>query len=412
MYPPPTSKTQMGIQLAQQGRRQEALAYLRQAVQMELPNAEVWLWLAHVSPDINEYRNCVYQALLLDANHSTARQMQTALNQSGGQANPAYSGYSAYPAYASSQPAAMSQPAYGAGGGYSLGSSQPLYADNALINNLERKRNRGRRVRRWTTLLVFFGMLIGCGVGLRFLFLSDAFEDWFYNLSWFDDSHTVHFTVNAADDVTQWEVEVDVPETWLLADERVESWRRTRDRLKSEYPLADGTPTIWESVEADISQIAVDPTNGVVQPPVTLIETDTEAIDRDGQNIARLQLTQIKAYPPGIQGDDCQKMNAMTQVDQATLQPQADSQVSYKVQTQANDRCIYVLYYRSEDGPSQLVETIYVLKVPVDDSTYAEWQLTVLDQSDADYANAINKIIETLQVTASINPIPTPEIVN
>ncbi len=409
MYP--TSKTQMGIQLAQQGRRQEALAYLRQAVQSEPPNAEVWLWLAHVSPDINEYRNCVYQALLLDANHPVARQMQTALNQPSGQPNPAYSGYSAYPTYPASQPAATSvaQPAYGT---YSLGSSQPFYTDNALINNLERKRNRGRRVRRWIALLFFFGMLIACGVGLRFLFLSDAFEDWFYNLSWFDNSRAVHFTVNAADNVTQWEIEVDVPETWLLADERVESWRSTRDRLKTDYSLADGSPTIWESVEADISQIVVDPTNGVVQPPVTLIETDGDAIDRDGQNIARLQLTQIKTYPPGIQGDDCQKMNAMTQVDQATLQPQADSQVSYKVQNQANGRCIYVLYYRNENGPSQLAETVYVLKVPVDDLTYAEWQLSVLEQSRADYESAINKIIDTLQVRASVNPMPTPEIVN
>src|SRR5512146_2657707 len=111
MYPPP--KTQMGLQLAQQGRRQEALAYLRQAVQTEPPTPEVWLWLAHVSPDINEYRNCVYQALLLDANHPTARQMQAALNQSsGGQNNPSYS---AYPA---SQPAPMPLQQSGPAGGY------------------------------------------------------------------------------------------------------------------------------------------------------------------------------------------------------------------------------------------------------------------------------------------------------
>ncbi len=395
MYSP--SKTQMGIQLAQQGRRQEALAYLRQAVQTEPPNAEVWLWLAHVSPDINEYRNCVYQALLLDANHPTARQMQSALGQPGAQPSP-------NPSYAAAQPAAQTV--------YGSSVSQPLYTDNALINNLERKRNRGRRVRRWTALFLFFGILISCGVGLRFLFLSEAFEDWFYNLSWFDNSHAVNFTINAADNVTQLDIEVSVPETWLLADERVESWRSTRDRLKSEFALADGTPTIWENVEADVSQIVVDPTNGVVQPPITLIETDADAIRRDGQNVARLQLMQITPYPQNTQGNDCQKIRALAQVDQTTLQPQAGSQVSYKVQEQDNNRCIYVVHYRNDSGTSALVEHVYVLIVPADDGSYAEWQLTVLDQSHTDYENDINKIIETLQVTASINPIPTPEITN
>lgn len=408
MYP--SSKTQMGIQLAQQGRRQEALAYLRQAVQTEPPNPEVWLWLAHVSPDINEYRNCVYQALLLDANHPTARQMQSALGQTGAQPgpNPAYGGYSAHAAI---PPAAMpaAQTVYGPSG---VNVSQPLYADNALINNLERKRNRGRRVRRWAALCLFFGMLISCGVGLRFLFLSEAFEDWFYNLSWFDNSHAVNFTINAADNVTQWDIEVSVPETWLLADERVESWRSTRDRLKSEFALADDTPTIWENVETDVSQIVVDPTNGVVQPPITLIETNADAIRRDGQNVARLQWMQVTPYPQNTQGNDCQKIRALAQVDQTNLQPQAGSQVSYKVQEQDNNRCIYVVHYRNESGTSELIEHVYVLIVPADDGSYAEWQLTVLDQSHTDYENDINKIIETLQVTASINPIPTPENTN
>lgn len=70
-----------GIAFAQSNQRLEALSFLRQSVQSEPPHPEVWLWLAHVSPDINEYRNCVYQALKLDAYHMVARQMQEALSQ-------------------------------------------------------------------------------------------------------------------------------------------------------------------------------------------------------------------------------------------------------------------------------------------------------------------------------------------
>jgi hypothetical protein len=81
----PMQNALTGIQLAQSGRKAEALAYLREAVHREPANAEVWLWLAHVTPDVREYQNCVYQALHLSPNHVIARQMQAALMQSTGQ---------------------------------------------------------------------------------------------------------------------------------------------------------------------------------------------------------------------------------------------------------------------------------------------------------------------------------------
>jgi hypothetical protein len=416
MVSPPNSKTQMGIQLAQQGRRQDALAYLRQAVQVEPANPEVWLWLAHVSPDINEYRNCIYQALMLDPNHPTALQMQGALNQAVGQqpsySQPAYpnpnSGYQ--PNFASvPSPQVYNPPSYGTAPNYGSGASQPLYTDNALLHNLERQRRRGRRLRRWVALFLFFGMLIGCGVGLRFLLVSEMFKDWFYGLEWFNERQTVNFDIDAADNVTQWAVEVSVPETWLLADNRVQTWRDTRDVLKTEFALADGTPSIWEGVEADISEIEVDPTTGIVEPPVTLIETDRDAIQRDGQHIVRLQLMKISPYPTGTQGDGCQRIRALSQVEASTLQPQAGSEVSYKVQTQNDGHCIYVIHYENETGAAELPEHVYVLKVPAGDDSYAEWQLIVLDQSHADYLDDINEVIESLQVTERIIPAATPD---
>jgi hypothetical protein len=77
----PLSNAITGIQLAQNGRKMEALAYLREAVRREPINAEVWLWLAHVTPDAQEYQNCVYQALVLAPNHVIARQMQDVMMQ-------------------------------------------------------------------------------------------------------------------------------------------------------------------------------------------------------------------------------------------------------------------------------------------------------------------------------------------
>lgn len=121
-----------GIQLAQQGQKMEALAYLREAVQREPVNAEVWLWLAHVTPDLHEYQNCVYQALLLSPNHQTARQMQDALMQTDRMTTPQFSG----------------------------GTSQM----NPDVLQSAQKRQRRRRIWRRVLILAIIGFLLG-GIG-------------------------------------------------------------------------------------------------------------------------------------------------------------------------------------------------------------------------------------------------------
>lgn len=118
-----------GIQLAQQGRKMEALAYLREAVQREPVNAEVWLWLAHVTPDIHEYQNCIYQALVLSPNHQTARQMQDALMQTNSMPVSQFSG-----------------------------STSPM---NPVVLQSAQKRQRRRRIFRRVLILAVIGFLLG-----------------------------------------------------------------------------------------------------------------------------------------------------------------------------------------------------------------------------------------------------------
>src|SRR5574341_827048 len=76
----PGPNAQTGIELARQGRKVEALAYLRRAVTSEPATAEVWLWLAHVTSDLNEYQNSVQHALRLEPDHLTARRMKADLD--------------------------------------------------------------------------------------------------------------------------------------------------------------------------------------------------------------------------------------------------------------------------------------------------------------------------------------------
>lgn len=147
---PNYSNARTGIELARAGRRWEALAYLRQAVQNEPPHPEVWLWLAHVSNDLNEYRNCVYQALQLDAYHMVARQMQEALGLMA--RDSAYQ--QAYPAVAPAGTSPYGQPyaAY----------ATPVSADTPPTIRKGRKRRRFLL----RVIIALAGLAIGIGLAM------------------------------------------------------------------------------------------------------------------------------------------------------------------------------------------------------------------------------------------------------
>jgi hypothetical protein len=413
MYPPPLPNAQTGIQLAQQGRTRDALAYLRQSVQTEAATADVWLWLAHVSPDINEYRNCVYQALLLEPHHAIARRMQEALNQlaypSPAQSYPGSPYPTAYssatpPAYQPALPA-VGQPAYAAlpyspYRPYPADASPRLAADEEIIAAVERNKRRRKRLRRWAALLVILLALVGISAGLRVLLASDEFTDWLNDLPWFDDSQTLSFTLDGAE-AAQWRFEVTAPPGWRLADTRIQSWRDARDRLKTEFPPENGELSVWEKVETDLSQITVEPEIGLLQPPITLIETDTAAARRDSQNLIWLQLIRLAALPEGIQGSSCEVMDTLAADELDDLRvtdEQFDNVVDSGVQEQDGGQCIYVVHYRDLSPLTGLYEHIYVLKTLAGDGFYSEWHLTVVDRDHERYQHDIERVIETLSV--------------
>ncbi|NJL93292.1 MAG: hypothetical protein HC915_05950 [Anaerolineae bacterium] len=171
--------SQTGIQLAQQGRKPEALGYLRHAVLTETVNAEVWLWLAHVTPDMREYQNCVVQALRLQPDHATALRMQANLD-------------------------------FRAQG-------RPVVAPTQEIGRLE---NAFRRQRRWRRWLILLNALLLLAVGVRVAVLlaenisADDLRTW---LPFFDDTRRIQFTVG--DEAGALSFQVEVPRSWYLADE-------------------------------------------------------------------------------------------------------------------------------------------------------------------------------------------------
>jgi hypothetical protein len=148
----PMQNALTGIQLAQAGRKMEALAYLREAVQREPVNAEVWLWLAHVTPDGREYQNCVYQALHLEPHHVIARQMQAALMQSTNQPPVAPQMYQQPPASQPTGPAPYQSPP----SGYQTGQINPDFLKR--VGQLQR--------RRWLVRRVMIIAAVGAALGI------------------------------------------------------------------------------------------------------------------------------------------------------------------------------------------------------------------------------------------------------
>ncbi len=327
--------TWTGIHLAQSGKRAEALAHLRQAIQYETPNAEVWLWLAHVTPELEEYRYCVAQALTLDPGHVIARQMQAILTQL----------YTTPPQQ-----------------------TQSLVVDPALVASMERQ-HRTRRQRRFFITLLLMALLGGLGaVGALVLSTQDDAETT-------PTIHTLEFTTSTN---LTWRFEVQIPDSWLLADENSSEWLGVRDQLPDDIVMT----------EADLSSISVDASNGDVSPPPTIV--DTQFTD----NPLWLQLAYIKNV--GAQIDTCEDMQQWA--DQTAL---SGSVLESEVVQQDGEQCIFMVHFRDTSPNSGLIEHKYVLHVPIGATTIAEWHLTTTDDQHEWYADDIQQVIETLHAIKS-----------
>lgn len=333
---------QTGIQLAQSGRRTEALDYLRRAVQQPntTTNAEVWLWLAHVTPDLQEYRHCVAQALMLNPTHPIASQMQSALQP----ATP-------YPV-----------------------SPPPL---ESAVTYIEAKPQNRRRVRRRLLLLLILSL-----AGLAaILLLRQNTQDKTSSLA----THTLSITANNR------VFQIEVPQTWLVADKSDPAWQAARQSLENEWP----TLSAWGSAEVDLTRITVQP-NGFVQPPVTIIETAAEAIAHDQNNPLRLQWIKVIA---GITDTTCAGVQAYAEAQTTQLQQTLQNNiVSTEVRKTHPAYCIFVMRYRGLSPLSNEMEDIYVIHVPLDATTLAEWHLTVRDAAHSRYLVIIDRVLNSIKV--------------
>jgi hypothetical protein len=366
-----------GIQLVEAGRKAEALPYLRYAVQNEPVTAEGWLWLAAATPDLDEYRYGVTQALDRDPFHPIAQRMYTDLEN--------FAQSQVYAGYADSFPARRE--------------------DTSALYRPSRK----RRLLRAFVLLIIVG---GCVGGAAALAVSGLIQETARGWLQVEDAHTLEFTVGES---PGYRFRVELPETWMPADKDNPSWRARRDALMAAFPVPDGQPSVWEQVETSFSGAVRDPVYGEMVPPVRLVETDVALLEQ-GSMVAALTLREIVPYPAPPAGetaaDDCARMRLVEQHFRETggmaAQPGSTVEESMLAARKDLGDCMVIIHRRYTTpalehlalalgpGRAPFATREIVLAVPVGVERYALWQITFGDSVYDDYEHALERIFTTL----------------
>lgn len=358
--------TQMGIDLAQRGRKREALAYLRHAVMTEPVTAEVWLWLAHVTPDLDEYRNCVYQALQLVPHHPTALRMQQDIT------------YQAQ------------------------GAPPPLHADDAA-QTLSQPHKRSNRLRRILFLVNAIIAVTLCGwLGAAGL---DGFtvEDLQRYLPFLESSKRIQFTVGEAE---SFGFRVDVPQTWYLADSGSPSWQAERDRLQRDWPNAGATGNFWRRSELDLSIARRNPNSGEFLQPIMILETESERIASAPQvvpSLALIGISPLRSAPD----NRCETLRAFAATDRPEPD-QIEAFVAAEVRERAEDDCLYFTHYK--DTLNDVALRRLTLRLPIGERDLAEWQILIPESLYRQhYESVVNRIIDSLSYLPSDSPPDSPQ---
>lgn len=375
------SQARMGIQLAQQGRRTEALNYLRSASQQEPPHPEVWLWLAHVSPTLEEYRYCVQQALKIAPNHTMARQMDAALRTVP--VGPA-------PAAAPVSPPSLPRPSTGPMNAQVA--SQPIAVDAHLINRMQHQRR--KRSRRQVLLTVIAAVMVLGLLGATLLIIGDNV------LNNSDDNTTtppelsVVLRVDTQEEPLRFVMTA--PSSWVVADPADVQWQQRVTTLANHPDIV----VDWARYESDLSGIAINPASDSLETPLSIVETDPTAVLESEGYPLRLQLIRFGAIYASMDDTSCAGLQQLADERQTAL---AGSQltteiIENQVVQQSGGKCVYLIHYFGPSPLTQQPEHVYVMYVPVGETSLAEWHLTVVDARHDQYRPNIENLLDTLRV--------------
>lgn len=359
------ANARLGIQLAQQGRKTEALNYLRIAVQTEPPHAEVWLWLAHVTPLREEYDHSLRQALAIVPTHTTARQMLSALQQS------------------TFTPAIEAVPPQG---------STRVVVDDNLVRKMRRKR-RSRSQKRflWSILLLCALLGISAGIGLGF---RDVVMDNSTDTEPVDQTRVANITITPINRNIVASFSVELPTTWLLADRNNPAWQESVGAL-TDNPSVQ---TAIQNFEFDQTVLEINPADDTVQPVVSFVDTDVSTLT-DNSTISRLQLIRLGAPYASLTDTTCAGIAQLASDSDAIVNldssPATWLLLDSGVIEQVNSSCIFYLKYQQSNVSSGAQLHTYVVYVPAGNDLLAEWHITIEAISRTD--SVVEMILQSIR---------------
>lgn len=348
------ANTKQGIELAQQGHQEDALAYLRRAVTTETVNAEVWLWLASVTPDRQEYRHCVNQALILSPDHPTALRMQQDID---------YQNYGAPPTTAAAQ------------------TSQALH-------HVDRSQRRRRRI---LLLLVLIVLVLGCGVVGQAVLNRIEQEDVAELLPFIEQGKAIQFAVGNETDAIPFVV--DIPQTWYLADTGSPSWQTQKESLQNAIP-----DDFWEDIESDLGTVERIAATGEFIQPVVIVETNRDVIRQDPLFAATMRLLSLQTVSQDYPDNGCETIREIALTVQSLSQANPNF-VAAEARQRDDDSCMYFVHV--QDDFNGQPANVYTLSIPVGSEQLANWLVIIPTALQKDYENDIERIIDTLTSPAA-----------
>ncbi|PJF44569.1 MAG: hypothetical protein CUN55_03295 [Phototrophicales bacterium] len=367
-------QARIGIQLAQQGRRTEAIHYLRQATRQEPQHPEVWLWLAHVTPSLEEYRYCVQQAIRLAPHHQTARQMEAALRNIP--ALPAQVPNATLPNTDSMN---VRVP------------SQPFVVDEHLVNRMQRQRKK-RSLRQKLILFTVITLVIGLLGAVGIILGRNLIENSNSNTA---TPHELWLTIQTNTQTLPIRFRMQTPPSWIVADAASPQWASISQSL-AEVPAIQAN---WAGFAANLSAIQINPADDSLETPVTIVETNFDSIIASGGYPLRLQLIRLGAIYASMDDASCTGLQQLAAEQQNTIATSGITAtiLENQVVQQPSGNCVYVIHYFGTSAISGQDEHIYVIYVPVGTTSLAEWHLTVVDISHDQYRPMIEQLLESIR---------------
>lgn len=419
-----STQLQEAVQLAQQGRRDDARRLLWQVVQSEPNNEMAWLWLASVAADQPEYQRALNEVLRINPDNGQARQLLADLQKQqppAGASGPTMVGATPPPPQQyGAPPSAYGQPAYGQQlpygqpqqPPYGQPPQQPVYGPSAYgpygapgpygyaPAPVQKRRGCGCLPRGCAialVLLLVLPTLLCCILAYTPNSLGP-----FDMLAVYLPGQFGRKGIEYEDDSVR--IKATVPRSWYPAITGDLMWEAWRDQLDNSMPFSSELVE-WKNLEADLD-------HGDTAADVTIVETNVVTLASGGMPIM-LQYSGIvsprEAQFPATDFS-CDSVRAVqrpantntTGSDIIKIDGGLCAVRTYAIEQNTDNARVFKDY----NGPDEA--RVVRMDIPINRTSAAQFTLTIPENEYDTFKDDMDEFIKSLDVTVKSPQKTTP----